>query len=87
QRYKIRSDNLELITLLVCCAADGTTAKTTFVLSDGPYPNICVSESFISVAVTPSGWTDQDVAADWIANVFIPAVRIHSDITKPILLF
>jgi hypothetical protein len=39
-RYKIRSDNLELVTVIECVSAAGGVAPSTFILTDGPYPDI-----------------------------------------------
>ena len=39
-RYRISSDNLELVTVLECVSAAGESAPTAFVLSDGPLPDI-----------------------------------------------
>ena len=39
-RYKISSDNLELVTVIECVSAAGTSIPPAFVLSDGPTPNL-----------------------------------------------
>jgi hypothetical protein len=39
-RYKLRNDNLELVTILECVSAAGIAAPTSFVLVNGPYPDI-----------------------------------------------
>ena len=39
-RYRISSDNLELVTVLECVSAAGESAPMAFVLSDGPLPDI-----------------------------------------------
>jgi hypothetical protein len=40
QRYKIRSDNLELVTVIECVSAAGYKAPTSFILKEGPAPDI-----------------------------------------------
>jgi hypothetical protein len=40
-RFKIWSDNLELVTVIECVSAAGGVAPCTFILMDGPYPDIC----------------------------------------------
>ena len=40
QRYKLRSDNLELVTVIECVSAVGHKAPTSFILKDGPAPDI-----------------------------------------------
>ena len=39
-RYRISSDNLELVTVIECVSAAGESAPTAFVLSDGPLPDL-----------------------------------------------
>jgi hypothetical protein len=39
-RYKLRNDNLELVTVLECVSAAGVAAPTSFVLKTGPFPDI-----------------------------------------------
>ena len=39
-RYRISSDNLELVTVIECVSAAGDTVPTSFVLSDGPMPDL-----------------------------------------------
>jgi hypothetical protein len=39
-RYKISSDNLELVTIVECVNAAGQSMPPSFVLSDGPMPNL-----------------------------------------------
>ena len=38
--YKLHNDNLELVTILECVSAAGVAAPTSFMLGDGPHPNI-----------------------------------------------
>ena len=38
--YKLRNDNLELVTVLECVSAAGVVAPTSFVLVEGPHPDI-----------------------------------------------
>ena len=39
-RYRLRSDNLELATVIECVSAAGDAVPPTFVLSDGPLPDL-----------------------------------------------
>jgi len=39
-RYKMKSDNLELVTVLECVSAAGVSIPTSFVLKNGPMPDI-----------------------------------------------
>ncbi|THH28929.1 hypothetical protein EUX98_g5259 [Antrodiella citrinella] len=86
-RYKIRSDNLELVTVIECISAAGEVAPTTFILTDGPYPDIRGVDNVGSVGISESGWTDRGHAASWISGVFLPyAYSQVTDRTKPVLL-
>jgi hypothetical protein len=40
ERYRIRSDNLELSTVLECISAAGVATPPAFVLSEGPLPDV-----------------------------------------------
>ena len=39
QRYRIKSDNLELVTIIECVSAAGVVTPPSFVLKNGPYPD------------------------------------------------
>lgn len=41
ERYRIRSDNLELVTVIECISAAGEACPPSFILSDGPMPDVC----------------------------------------------
>ena len=41
ERYRIRSDNLELVTVIECISAAGEACPPSFILSNGPMPNVC----------------------------------------------
>src|SRR5260370_12251363 len=89
QWYKICSDNLELVMVLECINAAGSSALTFFVLSSGCFPDIlgvmgvglCVFSLYIYsllysrviIGISESGWMDCQFAAEWIVKVFIPA--------------
>lgn len=41
----------------------------------------------VSLAYTPSGWTDNEIGREWFQKVFVPeAVKLMEDPTKPIVL-
>ncbi|KAJ8509345.1 hypothetical protein ONZ45_g8476 [Pleurotus djamor] len=88
-RYKISSDNLELVTVLECVSAAGKTCPPSFVLSEGPTPSLQeVANGLIGgVAVTQTGWTNGEIARKWLRDVFFPhAMSQRVDVTKPIVL-
>lgn len=40
ERYRIRNDNLELVTVIECISAAGEACPPSFVLSEGPMPDV-----------------------------------------------
>ncbi|KAJ2919050.1 hypothetical protein MD484_g1314, partial [Candolleomyces efflorescens] len=88
-RYKIRSDNLELVTIIECISASGEAMPPSFVLSDGPAPDtreFAPNEIGI-IAFSKSGWTDNELGIEWVKEVFIPeALARREDHTKPAVL-
>jgi hypothetical protein len=40
ERYHIHSDNLELVTVIECISAAGEACPPSFILSDGPMPDV-----------------------------------------------
>ncbi|GJJ10780.1 hypothetical protein Clacol_005008 [Clathrus columnatus] len=53
-RYHISSDNLELVTVIECVSASGIIMPPSFVLSDGPLPDLRKVDNIASVATSPS---------------------------------
>ncbi|KIL58603.1 hypothetical protein M378DRAFT_86304 [Amanita muscaria Koide BX008] len=89
-RYRISSDNLELVTVIECVSAAGDSAPTAFVLSDGPLPDLrklVSDESFGGIGRSPSGWTDNEICQEWLEQKFMPfACSKRVDKSKPIVL-
>jgi hypothetical protein len=60
QKYQLRSDNLELVTVLECVSADGGIVPPSFCLQDGTIPDLhdlsdddwgrCTSNHYISIS-------------------------------------
>ncbi|KIJ13520.1 hypothetical protein PAXINDRAFT_38740, partial [Paxillus involutus ATCC 200175] len=87
-RYRIHSDNLELVTILECVNAAGDKMPPWFVHSTGPAPDIRHLNGKVGgVSFSDSGWTDREIAAHWFEHHFIPQAKQHCiDPTKPIIL-
>ena len=49
-RYRISSDNLELVMVIECVSAAGESVPTSFVLSDGPKPSYKTKEPLLAIA-------------------------------------
>ncbi|KIK45040.1 hypothetical protein CY34DRAFT_802009 [Suillus luteus UH-Slu-Lm8-n1] len=86
-RYRMHSDNLELVTILECVNAAGTAMPPFFVLSDGPVADHGDIEGIGGIATSPNGWTDQAIGEFWFTKVFLPnAEKCRVDQEKPIVL-
>ncbi|KAH7917731.1 DDE-domain-containing protein, partial [Leucogyrophana mollusca] len=86
-RYRMHSDNLELVTIIECVSAAGAKMPPWFVLSNGPVPDIRDLKGQVSgLATSPSGWTDREIAEKWFAEVFVPEAEKHRVNDKPIVL-
>ncbi|EGO19009.1 hypothetical protein SERLADRAFT_352940, partial [Serpula lacrymans var. lacrymans S7.9] len=84
--YRVSSDNLELITVIECILAAGICMKPSFILKDGPFPDVRGLESIGSISRTPNGWTDHDICERWFSDVFIPEASSRRVNNKPIVL-
>ncbi|EIM89007.1 uncharacterized protein STEHIDRAFT_52710, partial [Stereum hirsutum FP-91666 SS1] len=84
-RYKLRSANLELFTLIECISADGKSIPPGFVFAGKEFmPEWFVDD--ISVATSETGWTDDFLCAEWFKKSFIPSATKHRVSDAPILL-
>ena len=65
--YHLKSDNLELITIIECISAAGAVIPPSFVLpkANGEFPQPNEQEVFGSVALSDSGWTTQELTFRW----------------------
>jgi len=64
--YRVRSDNLELVTIIKCISPSGLTVPPSFILSAGPIPALLDLDVPIgAVATSPNGWTDNKLGTEW----------------------
>ncbi|TFY78017.1 hypothetical protein EWM64_g5991 [Hericium alpestre] len=88
-KYQIKSDDLELVTILESVCADGTAPiKPCFVFSS---VKMCESwfeeqDDDILVVTTENGWTNDNLFVEWFMCNFIPQAKAHTDLASPILL-
>ncbi|KAH8994810.1 DDE superfamily endonuclease-domain-containing protein [Lactarius akahatsu] len=86
-RTKLQSASLELVTVLECVSADGSSLKPGFVLSGK-----CIlwdeyfEEDGIMVALSEKGWTSDYIGLQWFEKLFIPQAKARNITGKPILL-
>ncbi|KAJ7623778.1 hypothetical protein FB45DRAFT_1006077 [Roridomyces roridus] len=87
-RYKIKSDNLELITILECVCADGTApvAGAGTLFCEAWFDVEWEGDGEIVIANTPNGWTNADLYHSWLTKGFIPAAQAHGNSNFPIFL-
>ena len=85
--YRIRSDNLELVTIIECISPSGLSVPPSFVLQSGPVPALLDLDVPIGgIATSPNGWTDNELGADWFEQTFVPFATAHKKTNDPILL-
>ena len=86
--YRIRSDNLELMTVIECVSPSGLAVPPTFILSDGPTPVPTeVSAPIGAIGTSQNGWTDNQIGAMWFNDQFIPFAKSRKVSDDPIVLF
>ncbi|THG93507.1 hypothetical protein EW026_g7744 [Hermanssonia centrifuga] len=91
EKYRKRSANLELVTVIECVSADGAVLTPGFIFSGGWYDMAwfegCSDSEHISVGKTENGWTDDFQCLKWFTESFIPQARARAgDDNEPILL-
>ena len=85
--YRIRSDNLELITIIECISPAGLSIPPAFILAQGPIPALPNLDTPIgAVGTSPNGWTDNELGLRWFQETFIPFATAHKINDTPILL-
>ena len=85
--YQIRSDNLELVTIIKCISPASLSIPPTFILAQGPIPALPNLGIDIGVvAMSPNGWTDNELGLEWFKQTFIPFATAHKLNDDPILL-
>ena len=85
--YQIRSDNLELVTIIECISAAGLSIPPAFILAEGPIPALPDLEVPIAaIGKSPNGWTDNELGLKWFQETFIPFAMAHKINNTPILL-
>ncbi|KAJ7067321.1 hypothetical protein C8F01DRAFT_949010, partial [Mycena amicta] len=94
-KYPLKSDNLELVTVIETTSADELTEiPPAFVFSGVHFcedwlqntntilnsPAACL---YCVVATTSNGWTSEDVCAQWHEKLFLPATQAQANLTVP----
>ena len=85
--YQIRSDNLELVTIIECISPAGLSIPPAFILAQGPTPALPDLDVPIgAVSISPNGWTNNELGLKWFQETFIPFASAHKINDAPILL-
>jgi hypothetical protein len=85
--YRVRSDNLELMTVIECVSPSGLFVPPSFVLSSGPIPSFPdLSSKIAAIATSPNGWTDNEIGTAWFMETFIPFANDHKVTDAPVVL-
>ncbi|KIK83406.1 hypothetical protein PAXRUDRAFT_153176, partial [Paxillus rubicundulus Ve08.2h10] len=86
-RVKIQSANLELVTVIKCVCADGSSLKPGFVFSG---KDVLQEEHFeeddLLVALSPKGWTSDFIGQEWFKKSFVLQAKAWNTSGKSILL-
>ncbi|KIL55070.1 hypothetical protein M378DRAFT_91423, partial [Amanita muscaria Koide BX008] len=86
-KYRARSGNLELVTIIECVCADGTYLLPGFVFSGKEFAQEWFEvDRNIGVSMSENGWTDDFLCKEWFKNSFIPQTIAQNTSGKPILL-
>ncbi|KAJ2965798.1 hypothetical protein NUW54_g13997 [Trametes sanguinea] len=85
--YKLRSANLELVTVIECVRADGESLKPTFIFPGKEFHKEWFEvDPDILICMSPNGWTDDALCAEWFEHSFIPQAKAKQTCDAPILL-
>jgi hypothetical protein len=85
--YHIWSDNLELMMVIECVSPSGLSVPPSFVLSSRPTPSLPnISGKITAIAMSPNGWTDNEIGTAWFTETFIPFANNHKAASAPVVL-
>ena len=87
-RYKLRSANLELVTIIECVSADGESLLPGFIFPGKEFHPEWYRTGYpdVSIGVSENGWTDNFLCEEWFHMVFIPQSKACNTSGAPILL-
>ncbi|KAA1478456.1 hypothetical protein DENSPDRAFT_788130, partial [Dentipellis sp. KUC8613] len=88
-KYRIVSDDLELVTVLETVCADGTAPVKPCIVFAGKGQQCeewYEEDDDIFLSTSPTGWTNDDICALWFLECFIPQATKHADPNFPIVL-
>jgi len=85
--YRIRLDNLELMTIIECISPSGLSVPPSFVLSSGPIPSFPdPSFKITAIATSPNSWTNNEIGTAWFMETFILFANNHKVTDAPVVL-
>ncbi|KAJ2984967.1 hypothetical protein NUW54_g10310 [Trametes sanguinea] len=86
--YKLRSNNLELITIIECISADGRALLPGFIFAGNQVPSDALKDIDPQVVVghSPNGWTEGFLCTEWFRKCFLPQANAHRETDAPLLL-
>ncbi|KAI0349191.1 hypothetical protein OH77DRAFT_1415443, partial [Trametes cingulata] len=85
--YKLRSSNLELVTIIECVCADGSSIQPGFIFAGKEFQRDLfhdIDPRVISLSHT--GWTAEYLCLEWFKQCFIPQANARHVSDAPILL-
>ncbi|KAJ3001432.1 hypothetical protein NUW54_g4317 [Trametes sanguinea] len=86
--YKLRSSNLELITIIECISADGTALSPGFIFAGSQVPADMYKDIDPQVVVghSPNGWTEGFLCVEWFRRCFLPQATARRETDALLLL-
>ncbi|KAH7917210.1 DDE-domain-containing protein [Leucogyrophana mollusca] len=85
-RVKIQNVDLELVTVIECVCADGTSLKPGFVFSGVEFCPEWFDEDNILVATSENGLTSDFIGVEWFEKIFVLQTKARNESGQPILL-
>ncbi|KAI4519898.1 DDE-domain-containing protein, partial [Schizophyllum commune Loenen D] len=88
-QYRRSSENLELVTIIECVCADGSSIWPGFIFAGRKYNEDWFDGDVppeVTISTTENGWTNDLVGLAWFRENFIPQATQRNTSGKPILL-
>ncbi|KAI4520798.1 DDE-domain-containing protein, partial [Schizophyllum commune Loenen D] len=88
-QYKPSPDNLELVTIVECVAADGGKLQPGFIFAGKKYHKRWFESGVpndVTVSLSPNGWTNDHLCTAWFETCFIPQAKARNTTGEKILL-
>ncbi|KIO21317.1 hypothetical protein M407DRAFT_63378, partial [Tulasnella calospora MUT 4182] len=86
QLYKVKSNDLKMVTIIECISAAGVAMELTFISPSGDLGDWWEVEGVGVIGVSENGWTDNRHGENWFEKHFVPQATALNKLGKPIIL-